>query len=140
MKKLLVVLLTAAMCLSMLAGCSGKSDTSSSTTTESSAAEESSKAESSAAESSTAAESSATEESSEPESNAELRDFTFVGDNAFVTYYDMDDSLEEFTAWKAFREMMEKAGINLKGEYIQHDPFCRSEPDPHVLLRYHAAE
>ncbi len=123
MKKLLVVLLAAAMCLSMLAGCSGKSDTSSSTTTESSAAEESSKAESSAAESSTAAESSATEESSEPESNAELRDFTFVGDNAFVTYYDMDDSLEEFTAWKAFREMMEKAGINLKGEYIQHDQY-----------------
>jgi putative aldouronate transport system substrate-binding protein len=122
MKKLLVVLLAAAMCVSMLAGCSSGSKESSSSTSsaESSATEESSKAE----ETSTSAEESSTaEESSQPETNVELRDFTMLGDDAFTSYYSATDSMEEFYAWQKFREIEEAKGVNMKVEYVVDDQY-----------------
>ena len=127
MKKLLVVLLAAAMCVSMLAGCSSsKSDNSSSeASTESSTAVESSAAtESSAAEESSAAvESSAAEESSQPEGNVELRKFTMLGDDAFTSYYSATDSMEEFYAWQAFRKLEEAKGVDMQVEYVVNDQY-----------------
>lgn len=117
MKKLLVVLLAAAMCVSMLAGCSGDSDES---TTESSV-ESSEEASESSSEAESSTESS--EESSEPAGNVELRDFTILGDDAFATYFSMADSMEEFYAWQAFRALEEEHGVNMQVEYVANDQY-----------------
>lgn len=101
MKKLLVTLLAASMCLSMLAGCS--SDEENSSKPESSAAEESGN-------------------TSEPSGNVEMRDFTVLGDDA-STYLEYDKEMDDLFAFKAFRELMEAKGVNLVMEYVQDDQY-----------------
>jgi putative aldouronate transport system substrate-binding protein len=105
MKKLLVTLLAASMCVSMLAGCS------SSTSDDSTATDESSDTTS-----------TATSESSEPTGDVELKDFTILGDDA-TTYMTYETDMEEFPAFQALRALMEAKGINLVMEYVQDDQY-----------------
>ena len=102
MKKLLVTLLAASMCLSMLAGCSSDNEdskTNSGTT-----------------------DSTASTENSEPQGNVELQDFTVLGDDA-STRFDYATEMDEMYAFKAFRELMEAKGINLVMEYVKDDQY-----------------
>ena len=112
MKKLLVVLLSAALCISMLAGCGNKAE-------EPASEPEQSQSEASQAESETPAES----ETSEPAGDVELRDLTIMGRDAFYTYFSMPDSMEEFTAWQALRGLMEAKGINIVPEFVAYDQY-----------------
>ena len=102
MKKLLVTLLAASMCLSMLAGCSSDNEdskTNSSTT-----------------------DSTASNETSEPQGNVEMQDFTVLGDDA-STRFDYATEMDDMYAFKAFRELMEAKGINLVMEYVKDDQY-----------------
>lgn len=104
MKKLLVTLLAASMCLSMLAGCGSSND------------------ESQATNDSTTTENSTTDkDSSEVTGDVELKEFTILGDHA-STYYKADD-LEEFEAIKSLRKLMEAKGVDLKIELVQDDQY-----------------
>lgn len=104
MKKLLVTLLAASMCLSMLAGCGSSDD------------------ESKATNDSTTTENSATDnDSSEVSGDVELKEFTILGDHA-STYYKAED-LEEFEAIKSLRKLMEAKGVDLKIELVQDDQY-----------------
>ena len=105
MKKLLVLLLAAALCVSMLAAC-GSDD----------------KPENSKTEQSQADNSGSTDDST-PSGNVEMQDFSILGCDAFTTYYSMQDSMEEFTAFQAFRQMMADAGLNLVMEYVLSDQY-----------------
>ncbi len=102
MKKLLVTLLAASMCLSMLAGCS--SDNEDSTTNSGTTA------------------STASNENSEPQGNVELQDFTVLGDDA-STRFDYATEMDDMYAFKAFRELMGAKGINLVMEYVKDDQY-----------------
>jgi putative aldouronate transport system substrate-binding protein len=104
MKKLLVTLLAASMCVSMLAGCS------SSTTDDSTV------------DSTEASDSAATSESSEPSGDVEIRDFTILGDDA-TTYMTYESDMEEFPAFQALRALCEAKGVNLVMEYVQDDQY-----------------
>lgn len=102
MKKLLVTLLAASMCLSMLAGCSSDNEdskTNSGTT-----------------------DSTASNETSEPQGNVEMQDFTVLGDDA-STRFDYATEMDDMYAFKAFRELMEAKGINLVMEYVKDDQY-----------------
>ena len=90
MKKLLVVLLAMALCLSMLAGCSKTEEAPESTATE---ATTETKEEAPAA---TEEADTETEESTEPAANVEMRDFTILGAATNSLYYSAEDSMEEF--------------------------------------------
>ena len=104
MKKLLVTLLAASMCLAMLAGC-GPSDDSSTASTGSGTTTETSGS-----------------DTSEPSGDVGLRDFTVLGD-ATSTYYDENEDMEDFPAFQKFREMMADAGVNLVMEYVADDQY-----------------
>lgn len=124
MKKLLVVLLAAAMCVSLLAGCTGSGNNSSSTPESQSSSQSSSSApSSSSSEASQSSSSQADPSSSEPAGNVDLQDFTVMGDNSFYTYFDMNESMEEFYAWQELRRLMEAQGINLVPEYVADDQY-----------------
>lgn len=105
MKKLLVTLLAASMCLSMLAGCGSKEENSTATN-----------------DSSTATTESSTTETSEPAGNVELREFTMLGDDA-TSYMEYSTDMEEFPAWQAFRQLCADKGVDLKPEYVQDDQY-----------------
>ena len=106
MKKLLVMLLAAALCLSMLAGCTksgGEGETTSQATQQ---------------------ETQTTETSTAPSSGATgLRDFTCLGDEHMGSYFLMANTMEEFTAWQALRKMMEAKNINLVPEFVADDQY-----------------
>lgn len=108
MKKLLVLLLAAALCVSMLAACGSS--------------EEESKPEESKTEQSTAENSGSTDDSSEPAGNADMVDFTILGADDW-TYMTLETDMEEFYSWKDFRKMMADNGLNLVVEYVQGDQY-----------------
>ena len=112
MKKLLVMLLAAAMCISMLAGCtsSGTSEGGSEATT---------------TESQATTETGTTETSTAPATSdaAGLRDFTALGDEHMGSYFLMANTMEEFTAWQALRQMMVAKNINIVAEFIADDQY-----------------
>ena len=88
MKKLLVTLLAASMCLSMLAGCGSDEET---TTTDET----------------TTSEATTTEDSNDEESEAagdvELQDFTILGSHATGATYFTIDEFDEFASVKIGR-------------------------------------
>lgn len=116
MKKLLVVLLAAAMSISLLAGCtqSGGNDSISSSETQQSSQQSSQQQQSS---------SQAEQSSSQPSTNVTLRDFTCLGDEFMYNYFIMNDTIEEFTAWQELRKMMEARNINLVPEFVADDQY-----------------
>jgi len=120
MKKLLTVLLAAAMCISLLAGCSGGGSTDSAAApTDSAATTESS----TATEASAATSEASAETSTAPADNSGLRDFTALGDEHMGSYFTMANTMEEFTAWQALRRMMEAKNINMVPEFIADDQY-----------------
>jgi len=120
MKKLLVVLLAAALCVSMLAGCGNNAGEQSSTPEQQSSEQQSSEQQSSQQQESTPADQS---EASTPEENVEVRDLTIMGRDAFITYFSMPDSMEEFKAWQALRELMVAKGVNLVPEFVSYEQY-----------------
>ncbi len=115
MKKLLVVILAAALCVGMLAGCASKPaetstpETSPPTTT--------------TTETSTATTTETTETSTEPAGPVELKAFSVLAADVFTTYYSAAESMEEFYAWQAFRALEEAKGIDLNVEWINYDQY-----------------
>lgn len=105
MKKLLVTLLAASMCLAMLAGCGSSDDSSTASTSGSGTTTETSGS-----------------DTSEPSGDVELRDFTILGD-ATSTYYDENEDMEDFPAFQAFRQMCADKGVNLVMEYVADDQY-----------------
>ena len=107
MKKLLVTLLAASMCLSMLAGCGSKEEETTTTDKETTTSE------------------ATTEETEESEvaGDVELKEFTILGDYAVnASYYQMDQ-FEDFYSVIAFRELMEANGLDIKFELINDDQY-----------------
>lgn len=102
MKKLLVTLLAASMCLSMLAGCG--SDEESTATNDSTTTSE-----------------ATNDGDSEAQGDVELKDFTILGDHPW-TYFKAEDT-EEFYAMKSLRSLMEAKGINMVIELVQDDQY-----------------
>ena len=109
MKKLLVMLLAAALCVSLLAGCT-KSEAPAGN---SEATQQESQTE------------NKTETSTAPATNeaSGLRDFTCLGDEHMGSYFLMANTMEEFTAWQALRKMMEAKNINLVPEFVADDQY-----------------
>ena len=108
MKKLLVMLLAAALCVSLLAGCTKTEETTPSGT-------ETTQQES---------QSGQTETSTAPSGGSSgLRDFTCLGDEHMGSYFLMANTMEEFTAWQELRKMMEAKNINLVPEFVADDQF-----------------
>ena len=91
MKKLLVTLLAASMCLSMLAGCGSDEETN--TTEETTTSE------------ATTTEDSADEEESEAAGDVEIQDFTILGSHATGATYFTIDEFDEFASVTAFKEL-----------------------------------
>ena len=109
MKKLLVTLLAASMCLSMLAGC-GSDEETATTDTETTTSEATTDEET-------------TEEDSEVAGDVEMKEFTILGDYTVnASYYQMDQ-FEDFYSVKAFRELMEANGLDIKFELINDDQY-----------------
>ena len=108
MKKLLVTLLAASMCLSMFVGCGSKDEetaTTDTTTTSEATTED------------------ATEEDSEVAGDVELKEFPILGDYTVnASYYQMDQ-FEDFYSVIAFRELMEANGLDIKFELINDDQY-----------------
>ena len=115
MKKLLVMLLAAAMCVSMLAGCSGSGSGDSAAQPSGEASQQESQA---------AQNTEKTEESTAPaEQTSGLRDLTALGDEHMASYFLMANTMEEFTAWQALRKMMEAKNINIVAEFVADDQY-----------------
>ena len=114
MKKLLVTLLAASMCLSMLAGCG--SDEEPATTDEQTTSE---------ATTETSEEETEGEES-EVAGDVEMKDFSILGCYTVnATYYQMDQ-FEDFYSVIAFRELMESYGVNVQFELVTDDQYSSS--------------
>ena len=111
MKKLLVTLLAASMCLSMLAGCGSDEET---TTTD----------ETTTSEATTETSEEETEgEESEVAGDVEMKDFSILGCYTVnATYYQMDQ-FEDFYSVIAFRELMESYGVNVQFELVTDDQY-----------------
>ncbi len=109
MKKLLVTLLAASMCLSMLAGCGSDEETTTDETTTSEA---------------TTSEDSADDgEESETAGDVEIQDFTILGSHATgATYYDIDE-FDEFESIKSFKALAETYGLALDFELVANDQY-----------------
>ena len=112
MKKLLVMLLAAALCVSLLAGCT-KSEAPAPGTSEATQQE-------SQTETKTETETSTAPATTEATG---LRDFTCLGDEHMGSYFLMANTMEEFTAWQALRKMMEAKNINLVPEFVADDQY-----------------
>ena len=107
MKKLLVTLLAASMCLSMFVGCGSKEEETTTTDKETPTSE------------------ATTEDGEESEvaGDVELKEFTILGDYAVnASYYQMDQ-FEDFYSVIAFRELMEANGLDIKFELINDDQY-----------------
>ena len=117
MKKLLVVLLAMALCLSMLAGCSKKAEEPAESTATEATTE--TKEEAPAA----TEEAAETEESTEPAADVEMKDFTILGADCFTTYFYASDVMEEFYAWQAFRALEAAKGVNMVVEWVLSDQY-----------------
>lgn len=102
MKKLLVILLAASMCVAMLAGCSTTNDSGSSTSSSSS--------------------STATSESSKPSGDVTPQKLTCMGYDS-SPYIDYVSEIEQFPAWQAFRAIMMAKGVNIDLEVIEYDQY-----------------
>ena len=112
MKKLLVMLLADALCISLLAGCT-KSEAPAPGTSEATQQE-------SQTETKTETETSTAPATTEATG---LRDFTCLGDEHMGSYFLMANTMEEFTAWQALRKMMEAKNINLVPEFVADDQY-----------------
>lgn len=116
MKKLLVVILAAALCVGMLAGCSSKAP-------ETTTTPETSTETTTTTETSTETTTETTETSTEPAGPVEVKDFTVLAADVFTTYYSAAESMEEFYAWQAFRALEEAKGVNMQVEWINYDQY-----------------
>ena len=111
MKKLLVTLLAASMCLSMLAGCGSDEET---TTTDETTTSEATTTETG---------DETEEEDSEVSGDVEMKDFSILGCYTVnATYYQMDQ-FEDFYSVIAFRELMESYGVNVQFELVTDDQY-----------------
>jgi len=110
MKKLLVTLLAASMCLSMLAGCGSDEET---TTTD----------ETTTSEATTTEDSEDEGEESEAAGDVELQDFTILGSHATGATYFTIDEFDEFASVTAFKELGNEYGLNLDFELVADDQY-----------------
>ncbi len=112
MKKLLVTLLAASMCLSLLAGCGSDEET---TTTDETTTSE--------ATTSDDKEDEASDEDSDVAGDVELKEFTILGDHAVnATYYEISE-FNDFYAVTALQEIMAKYGLHLDIELVADDQY-----------------
>ena len=110
MKKLLVTLLAASMCLSMLAGCGSDEET---TTTD----------ETTTSEATTTEDSADDGEESEAAGDVEIKDFTILGSHATgATYYTIDE-FDEFESVKSFKALANEYGLELDFELVANDQY-----------------
>jgi maltose-binding protein MalE len=108
MKKLLVTLLAASMCLSMFVGCGSKEEETTTTDKETTTSEATTETET---------------EESEVAGDVEMQEFTILGDYTVnASYYQMDQ-FEDFYSVIAFRELMEANGLDIKFELINDDQY-----------------
>ena len=110
MKKLLVTLLAASMCLSMLAGCGSDEET---TTTD----------ETTTSEATTTEDSADDGEESEAAGDVEIQDFTILGSHATgATYYTIEE-FDEFESVKSFKALANEYGLELDFELVANDQY-----------------